>query len=468
MRLLSVFLSFFIFSNFLSAYPGLDELLDKRDNKEKIIDHYINELSENISKTNDIIEIKEYDDDKASFDPNSFSINFTMNEQIDFFVKYYTGIGRPSLLLALKRMEIYYPTILEILKRYNMPLDLIALPIIESLYNPSAVSPKGARGIWQLMPITAKMNGLIMNSYIDERSDIYKSTIAAMDYIKSLREMFNDNWDLIIAGYNGGGGYILSQVRKQNTLDFWEMCNANDFKGETLEFVPRFYAVLHILKNLDNYGIEKPNLSEIPNYQIVKSNKTISIAEFAKIIRLPSELIEELNPHFLNGFIFKDSNIYVPYGLKDEVVKNIKLNNSFAKNYSVYENKNTSYGKNRQKNNNRAERKYFLYTVKKGDTLYRISRKYNIDFKVIIKSNNIKDPYNIKPGFKIIIPFTTYTNQPKIDKYIVKRHVVKKGETLFRISKNYGINITRLMNLNNLKDYNIKEGQIIKIPFDES
>ena len=456
MKYVLFFLSTLLIYQLASSYPRLEELLDNRDKKEKIIEQYLKDMSTRMNEsTDDSISI-DSNNDKPSFDKNNFTIKFDINEQIDFFIKYYTGIGRPSLLLALQRMEAYYPTIVEILRRYNMPLDLIALPVVESLYNPFAVSSKGARGIWQLMPITAKMNGLIMNSYIDERSDIYKSTVAAMDYIKSLREMFNDNWDLIIAGYNGGGGYILSQVRKQNTLNFWEMCNASDFKGETLEFVPRFYAILHILKNLESYDIQAPRLEETPNFQIIKSVKTISINDFSKIIGLPKELIEELNPHLLNGFIFKDCNVYIPYGLKDEIVKKIENRNY---NYVSYTTSNSNSRVNNKSNNK--VKKYEFYTVKKGDTLFRISRKYNVDYRILIKSNNIKDPTSLKPGNKIIIPFTYEANI--YNKPEVKKHIVKKGETLFRISKNYGIGVERLMAMNNLKSYNIKEGQVINI-----
>lgn len=100
-----------------------------------------------------------------------------------------------------------------------------------------------------------------INGIVDERMDVEKSTRAALLFLKSLAETFNNNWDLVIASYNGGGGYISSQIRSQKESNFWKICQISGFKNETLEFVPRFYAVLHILKNPEKYNLQAPNLS---------------------------------------------------------------------------------------------------------------------------------------------------------------------------------------------------------------
>lgn len=175
------------------------------------------------------------------------------NDHVDYFVKLYTGKQKEVLMGALKRMQFYWPTVLKYAKKYKLPLELAILGIIESEYNPKARSNKGALGIWQLMPRTARILGLKSR----ERTNVEKSTKAAFCFLRGLTLRYHGNWPFVFAAYNSGGTYIHKMIRIHKMWDFWKLYRIPGFKKETYHYVPKFYAILYILKNEDKYFLVK-------------------------------------------------------------------------------------------------------------------------------------------------------------------------------------------------------------------
>lgn len=161
--------------------------------------------------------------------------------RVQYFVRHYRDSR--TVQVALERARRYLPWILPEFRRRRLPLQLAYLPMLESMFDPRADSGH-ARGLWQFTPETARHMGLTVSRWTDERTDVRKATRAAAEYLDELGEMFNYNWGLALAAYNGGPGYIAKQMRRQHTWHFYEL----RLRRETAEYVPRFVAMLLVAR----------------------------------------------------------------------------------------------------------------------------------------------------------------------------------------------------------------------------
>lgn len=183
-------------------------------------------------------------------------------EEIQQYLYRLTNNRRDLASRVLGRAEKHLPIIMESLNTRGLPLELACLPMVESAFEPRAVSPAGAAGLWQLMPETARRFGLTVNSEIDERFDVHKSTSAATAYLAALYEIFND-WPLALAAYNCGEGAMLRALSSTKTATLPELTLAcrtdrglgSPLKSETLCFVPQFAAAVHIMSNSHSFGL---------------------------------------------------------------------------------------------------------------------------------------------------------------------------------------------------------------------
>jgi membrane-bound lytic murein transglycosylase D len=350
-------------------------------------------------------------------------------------------------------MQEYFPIVKKYAEEIGLPLEVAVFGIIESGYVADALSHKGARGIWQLMPLTAKIYDLRMNSYIDERMDVEKSTRAAFLYIKSLSEMFNKNWALILASYNGGGGYISNQIRKHKESDFWKLCQITGFKSETLEFVPRFYAVLHILKNPSAYQLEFPKFNSKIRFDRIKVPRNLKFSLLSKYTSIPEHILEELNPHLKKSIALKNSHLFVPSNMGKMVKSKIK---AYWKQKRYVANK---------KQARRSRYKIVRYRIKTQDTLSEIARRYGTSTSKILRYNRgrIKSASRIYKGMVIRVPVKKgYQVKKRRNRTIV--YTVKNGDTLYKIARQYQVSVETLKQANSLRNHVIYKGQTIRIP----
>ena len=166
------------------------------------------------------------------------------NARINKFLKIYGGKSNPTVMLSLKRAKPYLPYIHKELKKRNLPPELAFLPMLESAFDPRAKSHTGATGMWQFTRATAKDYGLRVGWFRDERLNWKKSTRAALTYLDWLRKKFNNDWELALAAYNGGPGYIERSMKKQGTGNYWKL----KLRKETYEYVPKLIAMLQVAR----------------------------------------------------------------------------------------------------------------------------------------------------------------------------------------------------------------------------
>jgi membrane-bound lytic murein transglycosylase D len=176
-----------------------------------------------------------------------------VNSQIAYFVKYYTTEKREVLQRWFRRCGPFLPYFRVIFREEGLPEDLVYLALVESGCNPFAVSRAGAVGIWQFIESTARLYGLKIDYWIDERKDFIKSTHAAVRYLKKLYETFGD-WRLAVASYNAGEGRVSRALKARNFADYWKVMMSGAIPFETFAYLPQWLAVSIIIKDPQKYG----------------------------------------------------------------------------------------------------------------------------------------------------------------------------------------------------------------------
>ena len=173
------------------------------------------------------------------------SIWLQNNPRIAKFRKYYSSNQSSIVLISLQRSEKYMPYIIKEFRKHKLPLELAYLPMLESAFKPDAISPTGAKGLWQFITSTAKEHGLKIGWFRDERYDWKKATDAAALYLAQLGKRYRGNWELVLASYNGGPNYVQDQMRRQKTSNYWKL----KLRREPYEYVPRFLAMLQVAQS---------------------------------------------------------------------------------------------------------------------------------------------------------------------------------------------------------------------------
>ena len=201
-------------------------------------------------------------------------MDLAYNKKVEPFIESYLGRNKVLISRMQGLKELYFPLFERELDKHELPLEFKYLAIVESALNPKAKSPSGATGLWQFMYLTGKEYGLEVSSYTDERQDPLKSTQAACEYFKDLYYMFGD-WNLVLAAYNGGPGYLQRKINIVGSYDFWDLYP--HLRTETRNYIPKFIAVNYIMNYYEEHNIEvispNINIAEVDTIQIKKTNK---------------------------------------------------------------------------------------------------------------------------------------------------------------------------------------------------
>lgn len=324
-------------------------------------------------------------------------LELTYNQTVLKFIKFYIKQRKSQVAKLLALSDYYFPIFEEYLDKYSMPLELKYIPIIESSLRVDARSPAGAVGIWQFMYYTAKEYNLRINSYLDERRDVYKSTEAACKYLNKAFNIF-DNWELAVASYNCGRGNVTKALRRSGgELNFWKI--RPFLPRETRNYIPALISVIYVMNYASEHGIKADTTYSIDTHTIdtIQLKKPIKISHLAEVLQIEQSLIEELNPVYKNKL--------VPYrsGEKFHVVLphykwGVFLNNEDSI-YSLL---------NKMEEDENLEYPLFSdiekikYVVKSGDYLGRIARKYKCKVSDIMTWNDLSSS-KIRVGQKIYI-----------------------------------------------------------------
>lgn len=297
-------------------------------------------------------------------------------------ISLFTERIRERFSLYLLRSGKYLELMKEILKGKNIPEDIAFLPLIESGFNPYAYSVARAVGPWQFIASTARRYGLTIDWWRDERRDPVKSTEAAADYLKDLYEMFG-SWNLAMAAYNAGEGKILRALNRSKSDDYWTLLGTRYIKSETKEYVPRFIAAKLIASDPHAYGFVDQEYHPPLRYDEVIIDRPIDLDVAAECAGTTLEAIRELNPELRRWSTPPNVRSYtlrIPYGRKDVFAENLSR---------IPEEERFSIS---------------AYTVKKGDTLKKISNRTGIPAGVILELNDDVNLKSLKAGQRIHLP----------------------------------------------------------------
>jgi membrane-bound lytic murein transglycosylase D len=379
---------------------------------------------------------------------NHNAIPIVVNRHVQSEIDLFTKRGERTFFIeSLKRSGRYRDRIVSALKEAGLPEELSWLPLIESGFKTHALSRSRALGLWQFIPSTGYKFGLQRDKFIDERMDPAKATRAAIDYLKELHSMFGD-WSTVLAAYNCGEGRVLRVIRSQNInyLDnFWDLYEK--LPRETARYVPRFLATLHVLNNLETYGMDQIIVDPPLEFESVFVNKQVSLKNIAKAIGVKEKELKDLNPELRYKILPGDSySLRIPSG-------NAKLLLSQIDDMPV---------------SRPPQRAYVYHRVRQGETLSVIARKYRTSVGRIMRANKMSRSNYIVAGKRLKIPQRGYKKQPV--KVIPKprngqalNHIVRKGDSLYIIAKQYGTRTKIIQELNNLKTTTLHIGQVLTI-----
>ena len=324
-------------------------------------------------------------------------IEMKYNDVTKQFIERYANRHRRLVSNMLGLSAFYMPMIESALDSYNMPQELKYLPIIESAFNPKAVSRVGAKGLWQFMFQTGKLYGLKANSYIDERFDPLKSTHAAIRYLRDLYKFFQ-SWDLAIAAYNCGPGNVKKAIiRSGGKTNFWQIYRF--LPRETRGYIPAFIAVNYIMNYYEEHGIipMQPNLPIATD--TVHVNKNLHFSQVSELCDIELDAIRAMNPQYIRDIIPGKSQTCV-LRLPNETITNL-LNLGD----SVYKHREEEFFPTTQlaqlekgmKVNDGGRGTGTRHKVRNGETLSTIARKYGVSVKQIMKANGMKNT-NLRAG----------------------------------------------------------------------
>lgn len=229
--------------------------------------------------------------------------SFQYNESVRSMIVFYTTRRTRHIARALQTKELYFPLFEEMLDKYQVPMELKYLAIVESALNPKAKSRAGAVGLWQFMPGTGRLYGLHANSVIDDRMNIYKSTEAACQHFVDLYARYHD-WNLVLAAYNAGPGNVNKAIRKAKTsTDYWVI--RQYLPRETQSYVPAFIAVNYVMQFYDAHNIQQSDQQALSYFSLdtVYVNERMSLKQIADWLEMDEQMLRKINPQYKRYYI---------------------------------------------------------------------------------------------------------------------------------------------------------------------
>ncbi len=304
----------------------------------------------------------------------------------------YQRHGKKTLEAIMAQGAFYLPTIKRIFKKQGIPEELAYLPVIESGYRNHATSSAAAVGMWQFTYDTGIMYKLSANYWYDERIDFYKSTRAAAYHLKYLYSVFDD-WLLVLAAYNAGAGKIGRAIKRYQTRNFWELIEYSYIKGETANYVPKYIAVLTMLKNPKRYNIKLPAATPEVAVKEVHIDDATAISVLTQCANMPVELFRRYNPSLLRWSTppKRAYTIYVPLAHYQQFLSEL---NKLPPTERV------------------TFREYFINI---GDSLSTIASRFDLPVNPIAELNELSSLNEIRAGELLILPIQGKTTAMRVD-----------------------------------------------------
>ncbi len=310
-------------------------------------------------------------------------IPIPLNQRVLTYIDLFQGRLHDFIEDGMRRGSKYLPMIQNVFRAEGLPLDLAYVPLVESAFKPNALSRVKAKGVWQFMTGTALENGLRRDWYIDERSDPEKATVAAAKYLSALAKLFDGDWHLALASYNGGPGRVQRAVKNSRIDDFWKLSDRPKLlPRETREYVPMILAAIVIARNPTQYGFDFKTEAP-PVYETVTLSRPVDLRRVAEWADTSIDDIQALNPELRRWTTpVRDVQyeLKVPVGTAATIRE--RLDESSA--------------------DDLASLKY--YTVKRGETLPGIARKLSVSKTDLAEANYLPQTAHVVAGQKLMVP----------------------------------------------------------------
>lgn len=396
-----------------------------------------------------------------------------LNEKVLSYVELFQVRLRDYIQDGLQRGSKYLPMIESVFRAEGLPLDLAYIPIVESAFKPNALSRAKAKGVWQFMRGTALENGLRHDWYIDERSDPEKATIAAAKYLKTLNRMFDGDWHLALASYNGGPGRVQRALKRYKVEDFWSLVERGrrTLPRETREYVPMILAAMIVARNPAQYGIQFT--AEPPvQYEKVRVPKAVDLRRVAEWTDSTIDVIQSLNPELRRWTtpVRYEYEVKVPVGTAETL--RARLADASESELTAVK----------------------WYTVRRGESLKTIARKLRVNRLDLAEANQLRVSSRVRAGQSLIIPRAPATvlaarsdrpappaitasrtiaqgadeapvvlasnTRPKVER---TTHRVRRGDTLFSIARLYNTTVDKIKSWNRMRGTRIAVGDRLTI-----
>jgi len=358
--------------------------------------------------------------------------------------------SRPDYVRRMvERSRLYLFHIVEEVDRRAMPMEIALLPMIESAFNPTALSPSSASGIWQFIPSTGRLYGLKQDDWYDGRRDFTAATNAALDYLGKLYLDFGD-WQLALAAYNCGEGCVARAIQKNVDQGLPTNYASLSLPNETRNYVPKLLAIKNLVSDPERYGIAIDILPNQPYFGQVTVNASLDIRSAARLAGMSSAEFVALNAAFPRNLIRSDTpvNLLVPVDKADKFQHNLESGTWDS---------------------------WQPYSAQKGERPEAIAKRFDVSVARLKEHNQ----FQLKRGKlaraqTILVPVkgrgvvTRPAAASSLEAADVNQHVVKRGDTLYSVARRYELSVTQLTQANPGLDGKLKSGQILRLPLSEA
>lgn len=413
------------------------------------------------------------------------------NQGLENIIKSFLKNRKKSFSRLMALSEYYFPIFEDAFAKQNVPLEIKYLAVVESALNPKAVSKMGATGIWQFMYGTGKQYDLKIDSYIDERSDPLKSTLAASEYMTKMYNVFGD-WELVLASYNSGPGNVTKAIRRSGgKTKYWDI--RNYLPKETQGYVPAFLATMYLFEFHKEHGIN-PQRAVVKNFETdtIRIKEKMTFKQIADLLDMPQAQIQLLNPSYKLNVVpfYKDEQHFLRLpkdkiatfvSNEEKIYAYVKHDSNIVRIPSRLAQKITPKTKS-IKSAEPLNLEY--YTVQKGDNLSSIAQKYDITVSDIKEWNKLKSnslalgkSLKVKSKESVLKLSKDIKTSPELirkssedaiasvhnadQREIEVEYIVKSGDNLGSIANKFGITLPELKEWNNLTSNNLALGKTL-------
>ncbi|MDR0250075.1 MAG: LysM peptidoglycan-binding domain-containing protein [Burkholderiales bacterium] len=359
--------------------------------------------------------------------------------------------SRPDYVARMiDRSRLYLYHIVHEVQARHMPMEIALLPMIESAYNPNALSTAHASGIWQFIPSTGKNYGLKQNWWVDERRDVLSATDSALNYLQKLYGDFND-WYLALAAYNWGEGNVSRARLKNRAQNLPETYEALKIPKETANYIPKLQAIKNIIRDPEKYNIELADIPDTPYFTVVKTTKRMDVAKAALLAEMSKEEFLALNPHHNRPVIAgaDEFTLLLPIDKAERFASKLELSDQPLVTWQAYR-------------------------LHKDETLAQAANKFGMSLEALRAVNGLGSRAQAREGLTLLVPAEqpSWTAEASLAKAVfttvpvgrLSHYKVKRGDTLTQIARRYDTTVEELMRLNGLKSaQSLRAGKNIRV-----